>query len=119
MDQVDGTHIQSCWDADASAELDRALYEIEADLAVVKAPVDMRRLCVDEFRCSNRFGEADQQGHGEPRRRPMPTAEKILVEIRESETHLRVCFGFSHCDGQDPALAGEAETCSLARSLGG
>jgi hypothetical protein len=65
VNQIDRTHIQRGRDSDASAELDHALNEIQADLAVVETSVYVRRLGSYEPRCSNGLREPDEQRHRE------------------------------------------------------
>jgi hypothetical protein len=88
VDEIDGTYVQSGWSTDSSTELDHVLDEIEADLTVIKAPVDVRRLSIDEFRCSNGLGKPGEQSHRETCRGAMSTAQKISIEIRIGDSHI-------------------------------
>ncbi len=103
VDKIDRAHIQGGRDADASAELDHTLDEIQADLAVVKAAVDMCRLGIDEFGCADGFGEPDEQCHRELRRRTMTPAQKVAVQIGKNDAHSRL--GPPACSGLDPKTA--------------
>ena len=103
VDQIDRTHIQRGRDADASAELDHALNEIQADLAVVETPVDVRSLGVDEPRCSNGFREPDEQCHRKACGGTVMTAQKVPVQIGKNHAHDRI--GPPACSGFDPKAA--------------
>ena len=75
--------------AHAAAEPHQMLDEIEADLTVIEATVDMGGLGVDEALGADGFGEAQEQAHGEAGSLAAGAFQKFAIERREGEHHRR------------------------------
>ena len=69
VDQVHRADIERRRHRDPAAAGDEPLDEIEADLAVIQAAVDMGARAIDEVRRIEGLGKAAKQAHGERRRR--------------------------------------------------
>jgi hypothetical protein len=84
VDQVDGTDVERRWNADPAAEPKEMFHEVEADLTMIEAAVNMSRLSVDKAFGPHRFGEADEQPHGKAGSGVGRAAEEFAIEVGES-----------------------------------
>ena len=73
--------------ANASAEFDKALDEIEANLPMIEAAVDVGGICVDQPLGFDRLGEPYQQLHCEAGGLSMLPVEQIVIEGRQGRRH--------------------------------
>ena len=87
MDQVDRADVQRRRHAHLSAKPNELFDEIEADLAMIEATVDMRRLGIDEVLRTYRLGEANEQPHGKARRAVRGIAQQLAVVFGDSDRH--------------------------------
>ena len=85
MDEVHGADVQGRWDAHTPAELDEALDEIETNLPVVEAAVDVGGLRVDEALGLNCPSEADEEPHREPGCLAVISAQEVVIGRRKDE----------------------------------
>jgi hypothetical protein len=87
VDQIDRTYVEGRRHADLAAEVEHPLGEIETRPPMVETSVDMRRLDVEEGAGVDRFGESDEEPHGESRAPAVLAGQEFAIEGRKVEGH--------------------------------
>ena len=80
MNKIDRSNVEGCRRAHLAAEFDHPFGEIEAGAPVLKTPVDMRRLDVDEGARVDCFGKTHEKPHRESRAAAMSAVQKFAIE---------------------------------------
>ena len=86
VNEIHGADVQRRRHANATAEVQQMLDEIEADLAMVQATVDVGTGDRDEPLGPECLAGSPQEVHGEGSRRPTTALQKILVFERQQQT---------------------------------